>query len=751
MTAPTAPSIEAFLDSFFSSPNRLARDSKVELLNWIARIVRPEPLSTVLPCWRESGAIDWYGIAFDDRQFRALGEWLTAFVGPTYTNFRGQIAQLDTSDPIDKAVCNFTNGRAYRFRGGDPKQIWIALERLRMVTEQSGPRERTVPAPVGRVLRDFHMAIRAGLESDAEATLNYLRDQYHLDGLNQLFLRVELLASFGHWQSLLDLRETPDLLRLRKPVAVTEALLRGVYQCYLANFETPANPERAIQTFATTVLPTFGQLMANRAGMRSAEAAKCFVMNAATQPPLDPTQREELRAGWDLSGDDARYLDQLLQVVKTNVESRVDDTLSLAANAAQAGDYDRVLALLRTQSASLIQTRLLCECAFELDTIDSRAVAIRAVDGLSAEDRNEFLGRRVNLQLWQGIQDVGTSPKQDKVAATDSLPTDWISWLDYLVAHEGRRGAREIAHRGSTEWSVLELLNRPDGAATLAEKLHNLDLHAAESALRDSLPHLLAFFQRDDNWPNPLFRDVYRVLFERIYLSSEGSRSDWIVITDLLECMLSMGFPKASDYEESVQCAADLCHQFLAPATIDNAIDLLGVLVIHPCQSTNVRAGFLQTLLESLNRFTRRVRVDQRLLLQLLAIDIQEGDLVAAYLPSAESSADAPPDPLKALSQMSVAIYSLTESSARQVLQLLEATYPGVKIALSSDLAGTPRLKQLARQSDLFVMVTASAKHAATEFITANRPKEMPLLRPNGKGASSMLAAIRDHFASPNE
>lgn len=748
MTATNPLSVEAFLERFFSSPNRLGRDAKPELPNWIARIIRPEPLPAVLPCWRETGDVVWYGIAFDDRQFRALGESLTAFVGPTYTNFRGKIAQLDLSDPIDRAVHEFTQGRAYRFIGSDPKQIWICLERMRKVTEQTGLRERATPAPVGRILRDFHMAIRAGVESDAAITLSFLGDQYLLDGLNLLFLRVELLAAFGHWRELLDLQETPDLLRLRKPVAVTEALLRAIYHCHLSTFENPTNIEGVVAAFSANVLPAFGSLFANRSGMRSAEAAKCFMLQAVAQSPVAQTYRDELLSGWDLSDDDVKYLHQLLAFVKTTEEPHVDDAVAGATVAIQAGDYDHALALLRALPVSLVQVRLLCECAYELDTIDSRAAATSAVDGLSEVDRNEFLSRRVNQRLWQGIHDIGTSPEQDAVDTTDLLPTDWGSWVDYLETHQGRRGAREIAHRGATEWSVSELLNHHDGTVTLAEKLRNLRSQSAESALRDSLPHLLAFFQRDDRWPNPIFRDVYRVLFERIYLSSEGSRSDWIVIAELLDCMLSIGLSAAADYEEVVQCVADLCHQFLAPATIDNAIDLFGVSVTHPCQHADARLRLLHTLLESLQRFSRHIREDQRALLVLLASDIQSGADVLAYLPRPEASAQSLPDPLHALHSMSITIYSLTENASRQVQQILEATYPGVKVSLSSELGGTPRLKQQARQSDLFVMVTASAKHAATEFIVANRPKELPLLRPNGKGAASIIASLHAFFTS---
>ena len=201
-------------------------------------------MPTVLPCWRTGKIVDWYGLAFDDRQMNALGESLTAFIGPTYTNFRGQVARLDRQDPIDQAVDDFTAGRAYKFQGADPSEIWRALGRMRKVWQRRGSRERATPAPVGRVLRDFYMALNAGDASAAESALTDLREHYHLDGVNLLYLRVQLLANFLRWADLLALPEIPDLLRLRRPSAVTEALLRAVYHMHLARVRGPSQPGR---------------------------------------------------------------------------------------------------------------------------------------------------------------------------------------------------------------------------------------------------------------------------------------------------------------------------------------------------------------------------------------------------------------------------------------------------------------------------------------------------------------------------
>ena len=101
-------------------------------------------------------------------------------------------------------------------------------------------------------------------------------------------------------------------------------------------------------------------------------------------------------------------------------------------------------------------------------------------------------------------------------------------------------------------------------------------------------------------------------------------------------------------------------------------------------------------------------------------------------------------DALCALSGMPV--YALTVRTAEQFRHVVEARAPGTKVSLLHDLDASKRLEQHARQADLFILVTAPAKHAATDCVRASRPAGKPLIVPLGKGAASMLAAVRGHF-----
>jgi hypothetical protein len=733
-----------FLDRFFASPNRLHAASKPELAHWVERVTRRELLPSVLPCWRPDGRVDWYGLAFDARQLRALGESLTAFVGPSYTTFRGRLAELDTSDPIEASVAEFTSGRAYKFRGEDARAIWAALERMRRGWERMGPRQRAAPAPVGRVLRDFHMAIRAGLEDEALSTIVLLRDEYHVDGLNVLFLRIELLASFGRWDDLLSLPESLDLIHLRRPAAVTEALLQAVYNRHLARLEETLDAVGALESFRKDVDPAYSPLLATRSGMHFAEVAKLFMLRVVSSSPLDVALRDELLAWEALSEYDAAYLrliSSLAGVASDTAE--VFDPLSVAVEAADRSDFDRAFALARQAAPSIARTRILCECAFELGTLEARAEAIAAVHSLGEGEREAFLGRRVNLRLLEALE----APAGEASVDIGPVPTDWCSWVEHVDLHEGRQGSREIARRGASEWSVTEFIRKEGGVTRLVQLLSGSHSQEAERALRDSLPHLLAFFQGDAASPHVEFGEVYRLLLDLLFYSTEGGRADLVVFNDLLEARLSLGVGGAEQYRELGSYARDLWARYAAPATLDWAIDCLGILALHPCPDNEARRSVLQDVLDRAVGFERHVAAEQRVLLRLVAMDLGDESLATRYFPAAavEGRTD---DPFRALEYKSVAVYTLTEGAGRRFQEVLEARVPTVRVTLAHDRVASARLRQLARQTDIFLVATGSAKHAATDCIEDARPRELPTLRPGGRGAASLLRAIRDYLVS---
>lgn len=748
MPAGQSQGVSDFLARFFAPPNQINEGKDPRLTPWIDRLRRTEPLPSVLPCFRGGQIVDWYGVAFDERQWRSLGENLTAFVGPTFTTFRGQRAELDTSDPIDAAVRVVTGGLAYKFRGepsaGGAKAVWTALERLRGVWSRRPTGASARSWAVGRILREFYMSLLAGSEDAARTQLEKLRDHPQFDGLNWVYLRIQLLSAFGRSDEILRLQELPDLLRLRRPVAVTEAVVGAVYQEELQRFEDGADPRGALSHFRSSVMPRYAGLYLGRDAMRSPAARKSFMLLAAVVDPPQPDVRDVLLAAGGLADADASYLALLAGLVPGPAAPLPADPLAEAQREAQRGDHDRALLLAQSAPAGVLRARLLCECALELGTLHSHQLAREAVLGLGDPERAGFLQGRVNRELWERLQPGEAGDVTEE--ADDALPGDLAEWLTYMDRHEGKRGSRELIRHGADEWDIRSLLGRPDGAARLDACFRQSRSQEAERVLRDCIPFVLAHLQSDPSWPNPALRGTYRFLTELLLVSTEGGLADFAVFNDLAEALLRLGVSREDDYAELVGWALDLWRTHAAPAILDWLVDFLELLAAFPCPVETRRREACRVAVEGAQRFERRCGPEVRDVLRRVCTDLNQVDLFDQLFPSPMVSEAEEPDRAADLADMSVTIYTLTESAARQARNVLESRYPGVRVTLCHDHGTTRRLIQLARQSDIVVMATGSAKHAATACITSYRSREQLTLIPPGKGSASILRAIYAAF-----
>ena len=105
----------AWLERFFSGRNALTWEAVTartappvwleQMLPWIAAFSGSgDRLPVVLPVFGSDGPEQWYAMASDESGANALSQELTAFVGPSFSDFRGQFLQPDQDDDIEKAL-----------------------------------------------------------------------------------------------------------------------------------------------------------------------------------------------------------------------------------------------------------------------------------------------------------------------------------------------------------------------------------------------------------------------------------------------------------------------------------------------------------------------------------------------------------------------------------------------------------------------------------------------------------------------
>ncbi len=758
MSKEMSPASAVFLERFFGEHNELKLE-EIEtgsgaagvLLPWVTRLKLVNPLPTIVArkFVDDEGLAryTWYGVAQTQRELRDLSEDLTAFVGPTWSTFRGDRATLNAADPTDVAVQEFTNGLAFKFSGNN-KKIWDSLELMRDLWERRKTLELEDLRPPGRVLRDFFMALQASNRESAESALRILRDNHGYDAINISFLKIQMLASLERWGELLDSPNFSDILQVRRPVAVTQALISAVYHSELMRFEEQQDPIAARDYFRGSVLPRYGSLFSVHAGMRTPEALKSFMLFAISAEPPMPGLRDQIMALPDLQSDEKSYLQDIANLLTASPPKYDEDLLAQAKELLWSGEYDQAFQVAFDAPESAKRAQILLQCAYELQTLTSERAAIAAFKKLPAEDQQSLTTMRSTRAFLERFSTV--APETDVPLNLKAIPDGWLAWLSQLYEDSTWTRAMEVARQGAEEWDINSLLDEPNGISELAQRLGSYP-SAAEATLHNSLPFFLEFFRRDEQYPRRECQSVYNVLLDLLTISTYGGDDDLNLFNELVLALLSLGLDSPK-YSSVIENAEDLWGRYASPSKTDWILDLLDSLTIYPSPTEEKRRALLSFVANKITEFARRVEPAQWDFLALLASDLREESLVALvneYRKPDEIQASVPAaDLYTRLAGKSIAIYTLTEAVAQRVKSIIQTRCGSAVVHLCHDKVGSERLRQLARSADIFIMATASAKHAATGFIEAHRAEGEPLLRPSGKGSASMLRALHSYIVA---
>jgi hypothetical protein len=712
----------------------------------------------VLPCKGAAGT-RWYGIAFNAAQGRDLREQLMAFAGPTLSTLRGETQRLDPNDPLESALLQATNGEVIALTfdaGGDKdagRRLCDALVLMARVRQGIEVRESELVLSTGRVLRRFYMALAAGDRTAAENEIAYLRRHRRFDALNLLFLEVQLRADLGLWREILDLPHFTRLVQARRPLAVTRALLRALYQVHLAPFEEQGDIEGIGHAFREQVWPRAGQLFAARAGMTTPEVLKSFLLQAVALETPQPELRDEImNAGAEptLTTSDHTFMDRLAALLPPTIAASPTDLMAAAHDALWADDYDRAWQLAAQAAPSLRRAKVLLQCAHELRANVVERAAVDAVESLDEAERTLLLTSKTAADFWQTL--VGKSQSSEahveNTVAVPTLPSNWLEWLDKIHDLDcSDYRLIQLAAQGADEWSLDDFLNDVDAIEAFVPKLDAATQNPiVTKRLQEGIPHLLRFFGRDEEYPRPALHSIYAALRSNLALYNVTAASaEWSAYTEWCRAGLDLGLSPA-EYSDLLEETAHFWTDRLAPSNLDSALDLLDALIIHPSHDVARCRNLAQSVLSQLPIWANRLEAETWRFARQLAQDFDllpllEGvELPVAVREDGEAPQDA--DPLASLANRKIAIYTLSETAAIRARALIAARCPSCEVTLNHDKAGTTALQHLAQGSDIFVMVTASAKHAATDFIEAHRADKSTLLRVHAKGSSSILRAL---------
>jgi hypothetical protein len=716
--------------------------------DWLAVLPVPGKYPIALPV-REEGQFSWVAIAFSEGQCEELRELLNAFIGPICSSFSGSRTKVDSENTRHQVTVAWAGGARFFDFEAVPNNKTQRARLRESVAEMLGVLKRrpTLNSGILRttegLLREFRSALVNQDQCGAEEWLRKIRDTGRLSAENLRFLRIEYHAAFGMWRDMRLGSEWPLIVRGRRPKRTTALMIESLWWNHFQESLVSGSIETAINQMRERVLPD------NRALFRSTRVplnpvcAVTFLLAAACDSPYRPDQVLGLLETIPEDSEERKFADlvfaKMSSFEKDEPDSSATDPFAVISSYLQRDDYDGAWKLLLEASPCVPRCRLMLQCVYEFLSPELAHSVSDAVEALNDAERAQLLSSRSSKNHWDEIQ---------SLAQSTSGPDSWEEWLDYLESGQDAMTASQVAGLGGENWSVQDYRSRPDRIHSLSLQIEKVADSDANPILRNSSPDIAAFFL-PGSVPESEFLPIYLSMLNAIALSEQVSTQDWTMVETLTSAILGSG-PSRRNYSDMVGAVTIIWETRAELNRLGWALDQLDSLIVGPHLDENSLSKFFDLIRNTCAKFARRIGSDQRHYFGLLCDDLNRRDefdgIQWAKDEIDDSAAESTQEEIvwKNLDGRSIGIYTLNESAAVRAANLIKRLNSNVKVRLNHDHGGSDKLKVIARDSDFLIVVTQSAKHAATEFIKAQRPSDASeLIFPLGRGAASIVSALK--------
>ncbi|HET8658049.1 MAG TPA: protein DpdD [Micromonosporaceae bacterium] len=668
---------------------------------------------------RYNGLSYVYAKAFGAPMGRRLGEALAAFVGPTYGHFVSSPVQPRPGDPVETALDRLGQGPMWRIEVPQTHwpAAWQALHLLRTVWLDRPARASDDIVPVGRLLRDFRIALASGDEQLSALCLQRLTASGAFDAGNIAFLRVRRNDALGYPERALDGAEVDDLFRMKLPTRIREALLVAVHRRYLTHAAANGDADAARDVLLDH--PQFSTLLTGPAQLGREEAQAALLALALAFPPSADlaalhAATQDVRDPWLLALHEHLPHPRVATSKITAVDVR---------DLIESGAYEAAWHAIETLPAGVVRDRLAVHCALNVADPVRSADLHQALTRGGTDYIHQVLNQPWQLEAWQRhIENIGLLGR--------AVPRDWLEFLDRVIAGEDLSSLTQTLDEMTRHWPTPAAADRD-----LAAKLAQIPLEpSAVSITLDALPLLLEPMQ------DGRAGESSGVAVSLILLSEDLNEAALVALTIALRSFLLAG-PNAGRYREVVSSLSDVAPQLVQVRTIDRVLDIVDLLLVGPAVDEGTRVAVCNDLLTRIRGLARRLSPAQVVLAEELG---QEARLSLTWPALTGLS---PETPAQVAHRRVVLLYSLQERVLDRVQRALRQIAPGLTIHTSSEHDGSDRLRDQAQASDLVLLATRRATHAATGFI--ERWTTGVVVYVPGAGSASMLHAALEALTQP--
>lgn len=735
------------LETFFGAGNDLSPEglppaALEELQPWVTRWQEGRS-PTFLPR-RDGARLLWYGLATDEVQRRELQLLLRYWIGPSCSDVVVRQGALDHEDAFDRRLEDDLPGRLVRIEVWPSADATAAakesrqkvkerLQALSRLMDRRPSRDHRTAASLPVLLDELDLAATSGEPQRAFDLLDELEQRRLLDAPNTTFTQLRVRALLGRHREVVDSSLIEQLDGLLVPPGIVLHVARATYEVHLhdadqaEDLDTLLRHRQDLPHVLRHILrqgPSLGEraVAVARAVMLGDESSMATLLQkvlpgeAHLQQLLEKGEQSPQTTGEGDGEGAAASTPVALRRISTDtlgsaVAAELNRLHSESAHQALidiAKDLDRLPPEIHN---------LLVLSAHELGDTSAARVAITILQrDLGPLDEVEWPTRL----LSRAVDDL-VALSQDEAPLVDS----WEGWFEAAGTGEPVPAAATLQ---AGDWSPLtaeRLIELIDGVEPLPLARVLGRLRAAHDPLLDVAA-----------------RGVFgRKALMMLALSDRSDADVRISGRELLSAVLDAGVP-VDEVDEVLETVVELIRTQLSVGTLSWAVDLmveltgeLAVVARDPVVDTWYR------FLDMARVFTGAVPRSRWLEMQAVMgqVDMDLPPEIVARLESADE-----PDPLGCLRAKRVLLYSLRERAARQAASRLQSV--GAEVELSAAHGGSTQLEAQAQGAELVVLVTAAAKHAATEFIEAATHGR--IIHVNSAGMSAILRAMEDHCAT---
>jgi hypothetical protein len=566
------------------------------------------------------------------------------------------------------------------------------------------------PRPVGRVLRQFYESLLAANRWLAEAALDELRARSLLNATNIRFLRVDLLATLGTPEEMRDDPRLSGISRLARPPAVTERLAIAANDLWIEPALVARGSGSDWQTVAGALEDVWPGLVTHLEQVTTLPTARCLVLGellaqhprvallseVAERYPDDPV------AGMTVTGDACEA-------------APTQDRTALALF--QDGDYLAALEMAEAGPLERSTASVALAAAVNLGDSTSAVRALARVDKLSSDNRKQLLATAVERTFYEQL-----------LARTSSahLPANWLDWL-----RNDWTDRPDLLAEWAHQWpKTPQDLDRDAGH--LAEELIDALSDHRRGRVRNGLPVFVDWLVLDGLSPSgvALATTVFDIL-----LSSEPGRIERQASLVLLEEVLVVGCT-SREYSELIESASRQL-ALLGPRDAPWLSQCVDLLLLFTSYDRVRRDAFSSEAAGVARSWWERLEPSEQAVLQLVLAD------AGFTFSEAGSGKELEVEVGTGRSFRSVGIYSLLETASRVASEWIRKLFPQVeRIEVSSEHVNSQSLSALVRSSDVMLVQTSHAKHAATRAIEAASLDPTRLVLVHGRGATALVRAL---------